>query len=169
MHGKCVNVEPVHGLTECVGHCQSKTVHEPSKKTYVYINLIVQILFYLPWSLPDSIDPTSHCECCQAEETKELKTTLTCSDGKTWVQVLRVPTSCTCSLGCNGSADQQTVNNPVVQAENLLLATQQEQNLESLTQLVEKQLKQQRDDDQLQILQQQSKGRGDAIARKGRR
>jgi hypothetical protein len=57
----------------------------------------------------------------------------------------------------------------VVQAENLLLATQQEQNLESLTQLVEKQLKQQRDDDQLQILQQQSKGRGDAIARKGRR
>jgi hypothetical protein len=57
----------------------------------------------------------------------------------------------------------------VVQAENLLLATQQEQNLESLTQLVENQLKQQRDDDQLQILQQQSKGRGDAIARKGRR
>ena len=111
---------------------------------------------------PDSIDPTSHCECCQAEETKELKTTLTCSDGKTWVQVLRVPTSCTCSLGCTGSGDQQTINNPVVQAENLMLATQ---NVESLTQLVQNQLQQQDDDDQSQILQQQRQGRGDAIAR----
>ena len=114
----------------------------------------------------ESIDPTSHCECCQAEETKELKTTLTCSDGKTWVQVLRVPTSCTCSLGCTGLVDQQTLNSPVVQAENLMLATQQQQNLESLTQLVQNQLQQQQeDDDQSQILQQQRQGRGDAIAR----
>ena len=34
MHGRCVNVKPVDGLTECVGHCQSKTVHEPSKKDF---------------------------------------------------------------------------------------------------------------------------------------
>ena len=31
IHGKCTNVEPVHELTECVGHCQSRTVHEPGK------------------------------------------------------------------------------------------------------------------------------------------
>jgi hypothetical protein len=50
----------------------------------------------------------------------------------------------------------------VVQAENLMLATQ---NVESLTQLVQNQLQQQDDDDQSQILQQQRQGRGDAIAR----
>ena len=38
MHGKCVNVEPVHGLTECVGHCQSKTIHEPSKNLIIKSN-----------------------------------------------------------------------------------------------------------------------------------
>ena len=54
----------------------------------------------------------------------------------------------------------------MVQAENLMLATQQQQNLESLTQLVQNQLQQQQeDDDQSQILQQQRQGRGDAIAR----
>jgi hypothetical protein len=48
-----------------------------------------------------------------------------------------------------------------------MLATQQQQNLESLTQLVQNQLQQQQqeDDDQSQILQQQRQGRGDAIAR----
>lgn len=157
MHGKCVNTEPVHGLTECVGHCQSKTIHEPN-----------------------SIDPISKCECCQPEETKELKTTLTCSDGKTWVQVVRVPTSCTCNPACTGllldDQQQATVNRPIVQAENLVLVDQQaenvsqtqnedeQQNLQSLTQLVQNQL-QEKDEDELQILQQRRQGRGDAIAR----
>lgn len=29
MHGKCTNTQPVDGLTECLGHCESGTVHEP--------------------------------------------------------------------------------------------------------------------------------------------
>lgn len=94
------------------------------------------------------------------------------------MQVVRVPTSCTCISGCTGSAsgDQQQVYRAIHQAENLVLAEQQvenlsqtqnedeQQNLQSLTQFVQNQLRE-KHEDELQIMQQQRQGRGDAIAR----
>ena len=79
MHGKCTNVEPVHHLTECVGHCKSSSSHEPSNM-YVLLAYLgkISINFCFAQMQSDSIDPTSNCECCQPEDTKELKT---------WVQV----------------------------------------------------------------------------------
>ena len=82
------------------------------------------------------------------------------------MHVLCILTSCTCSLGCTGLGDQQTVDIPLAQAENLILTTQQQQNLESLRQLVHNHLQQQQEeDDHSEILQQLRQGHGDVIAR----
>ena len=121
----------------------------------------------------DSIDPTSNCECCQPEDTKELKTTLTCVDGKTWAQIVRVPTSCSCSPCIGSLVDNQLTSQEPNQshpAEEDLLQLQQEnqeeqQHSESLTQQVLEQLQKPKDEALSEILQQQRQGRGDVAPR----
>lgn len=104
---------------------------------------------------------------------------MTCADGKTWAQVVRVPTSCTCSPCVGSIIDEQQSSHAEdfsqisqsPQSENLIQVGQkavdeQQQSQQSLTEQVQQQLGQQDEDDTLsQILQQQRQGRGDAIAR----
>jgi len=88
LYGRCVNQEPIRGLTECVGLCQSGTYHEH-----------------------DSATPSNRCDCCHAESTKELVVPLKCDNGRNWQQRIRVATSCSCQP-CSGpeELEQQTTN-----------------------------------------------------------
>ncbi len=80
LHGRCVNAQAVEGLSECSGLCQSGTVHEAGL-----------------------VDPSSNCQCCQADTTEELAVSLQCEDGTTWTRILQIATSCSCQR-CAGEA-----------------------------------------------------------------
>ncbi|XP_058797462.1 hemocytin [Phymastichus coffea] len=77
-HGVCKNMEPIKGLAECYGHCDSSTRYDT--KTW---------------------DQVIDCSCCQPLDYKKINVQLTCEDGITFKRVLTVPTICSCEA-CTG-------------------------------------------------------------------
>ena len=108
LYGRCVNQEPIRGLTECVGLCQSGTYHEHGNKKK---RLISFKLVQLNQKSADSATPSNRCDCCHAESSKELVVPLKCDNGRNWQQRIRVATSCSCQP-CSGpeELEQQTTN-----------------------------------------------------------
>ncbi|CAB3239227.1 unnamed protein product [Arctia plantaginis] len=79
-HGVCVNKEPIVGLRDCEGSCDSGTKYNNMTSTH-----------------------ESKCECCSALQYEGLVVTLSCEDGSHQPHKLASPKTCTCSA-CAGLA-----------------------------------------------------------------
>ncbi|XP_043601962.1 hemocytin isoform X2 [Bombus pyrosoma] len=73
-HGICKNLEPIDGVTECRGKCESTTYFDTENWNQV-----------------------ANCKCCQPTEYKSLVVELTCENYRTFKKQVAVPVSCTCS------------------------------------------------------------------------
>ena len=117
LNGRCVNVQPVSGLKECSGLCQSRTVHETGLKFNTFSHILhcftsgakkgqpdekrtqkngrrtdwLKLWFWL-----DSPYPKSECGCCTPVDTTELSVALKCADGSERGQNIQIPSSCMC-------------------------------------------------------------------------
>nr|XP_053625822.1 hemocytin isoform X2 [Plodia interpunctella] len=88
-HGLCVNKEPIKGLNECKGYCDSGTTFSNATSSH-----------------------TSSCSCCQAVRYAALTVALACADGSRQQHRLAAPASCSCR-GCGaGSVLPDTAAGP---------------------------------------------------------
>ncbi|KOX75564.1 Hemocytin [Melipona quadrifasciata] len=78
-HGVCKNLEPIDGVTECRGKCESTTYFDT-----------------------DNWNQVTNCQCCQPTEFKPLTVELTCESYRTFKKQIAVPVSCTCSACTSG-------------------------------------------------------------------
>nr|XP_034190302.1 hemocytin [Osmia lignaria] len=74
IHGVCKNLQPIEGITECRGACESTS--------YFDIDNWSQVL---------------NCQCCQPTKYRGLIIELTCEDSKVLKKQVPQPVSCTCS------------------------------------------------------------------------
>ncbi|KAJ8683257.1 hypothetical protein QAD02_019049 [Eretmocerus hayati] len=81
-HGSCKNLQPVLGLTECRGTCDSST-HFDS----------------ITWK------QSMNCKCCQPVKYRNVKAMLTCDDGEIFNQTLSVPEVCSCQSCSSQDSD----------------------------------------------------------------
>lgn len=77
-HGKCINIEPIRGFTECQGACNSGTKF--NRLTFVH---------------------EKKCKCCSILNYVELKVAVKCDDGTKQVIPVSVPKTCSCQP-CDG-------------------------------------------------------------------
>lgn len=77
-HGLCINKEPIAGLMDCEGSCDSSTAFNNATATH-----------------------DSNCECCQALKYNALVVTLTCEDGTKQPHKVATPSKCGCAA-CGG-------------------------------------------------------------------
>ncbi|KAL2713296.1 hemocytin [Vespula squamosa] len=71
--GICKNLEPIEGITNCVGTCHSKTYFD--KETWTQ---------------------SSDCNCCQPKEYRDSMIELTCENGEKISKQVILPISCSC-------------------------------------------------------------------------
>ncbi|XP_043682227.1 hemocytin isoform X2 [Vespula pensylvanica] len=71
--GICKNLEPIEGITNCVGTCPSKTYFDEETWTQ-----------------------SSDCNCCQPKEYRDSTIELTCENGKKISKRVFLPISCSC-------------------------------------------------------------------------
>ncbi|KAK2585761.1 hypothetical protein KPH14_010370 [Odynerus spinipes] len=74
IHGLCKNLEPIEGITNCLGTCQSATYFD--KETW---------------------GQSSDCKCCQPIEYRDLIVELTCESGEKIKKQVGTPLSCSCN------------------------------------------------------------------------
>ncbi|XP_012135564.1 hemolectin [Megachile rotundata] len=79
LHGYCKNVQPVEGITECRGACESTSYFDTEN-----------------WS------QVVNCQCCQPTEYRGLIIELMCEDYKMLKKQVAVPVSCSCSECTSG-------------------------------------------------------------------
>lgn len=72
-HGKCKNIEPIRGFTECQGACQSGTKFNRLTLTH-----------------------EKKCLCCSISNYAELKIPVKCEDGTKQTIPVSVPKTCSC-------------------------------------------------------------------------
>lgn len=72
-HGKCINLKPIKGFTECHGTCNSGTKY--NRKT---------------------LQQDKKCECCSISKYDEVMVPIKCEDGIHLTELISVPKSCTC-------------------------------------------------------------------------
>lgn len=78
-HGLCKNLQPIEGIAECHGKCESSAYFSP-----------------VAWSFEAS------CQCCTPTTHDIITVELTCEDGMEVEKPLAVPTSCSCEA-CTSS------------------------------------------------------------------
>lgn len=78
-HRDCFNTEPIPGLAECRGQCNSKTAFNLATRNF-----------------------TSSCLCCTVKASVQKKVTLTCDGGHTIQVDYLNPTECSCTR-CAGA------------------------------------------------------------------
>ncbi|XP_053978189.1 hemocytin [Hylaeus volcanicus] len=74
LHGFCKNVEPIEGVTECRGKCESTSYFDT-----------------------DTWSPAVNCQCCQPTDQRTLLVELMCADYKRLKRRVVVPVACSCS------------------------------------------------------------------------
>lgn len=72
-HGKCVNIHPIRGFTECHGACDSGTKYNRF-----------------------TMKQDKKCLCCSVTNYDELKVPVKCTDGTKQTIPVSVPRTCSC-------------------------------------------------------------------------
>lgn len=72
-HGKCVNIKPIRGFTECHGACNSGTKYNRY-----------------------TMKQDKKCQCCSVSQYEELNIPVKCNDGTKQTVPISVPKTCTC-------------------------------------------------------------------------